>query len=95
MTFTSATEEKVTIHPEKGVPQLYMDQLNIIGRHLYELKTGETFIDMEEDNGKEARINFVKESTEGPTITKQPPKKKRKLGTQFTRKQLKLREDWL
>lgn len=68
-----------------------MDQLNIIGRHLYELKTGEEFIDVEDD-AYEAKINFVADQQQNPTISTQPPKKK--LGTQFTRTQLKKREDW-
>ena len=31
-------EERVTIHPTLGTPQLYFDQLNIIAKHLYECK---------------------------------------------------------
>ena len=33
-----ATIERLSMHPEKGIPQLYQDQLNIIGDHLWELR---------------------------------------------------------
>ena len=29
-----ATVEKASMHPQLGVPQLYHDQLNVIGEHL-------------------------------------------------------------
>ena len=33
-----ATIERQAMHPQYGIPQLYHDQLNIIGRHLWEIK---------------------------------------------------------
>jgi len=29
-----ATIDKIAMHPQKGTPQLYHDQLNIVGKHL-------------------------------------------------------------
>ena len=33
-----ATIEQAVMHPQMGIPQLYQDQLNIIGEHLWELR---------------------------------------------------------
>jgi deoxyuridine 5'-triphosphate nucleotidohydrolase len=33
-----STINKQSMHPQKGIPQLYHDQLNIIGQHLYDIK---------------------------------------------------------
>ena len=32
-----ATRDPIAMHPQKGVPQLYHDQLNVIAKHLWEL----------------------------------------------------------
>ena len=33
-----ATIERTAMHPQMGIPQLYQDQLNVIGEHLWELR---------------------------------------------------------
>ena len=33
-----ATIAKIVIHPQQGIPQLYQDQMNIIGQHLFDIK---------------------------------------------------------
>ena len=33
-----ATIQKSSMHPQLGIPQLYHDQLNVIGEHLWQLK---------------------------------------------------------
>ena len=33
-----ATIERQPIHPQYGIPQLYHDQLNLIGQHLWDMK---------------------------------------------------------
>ena len=33
-----ATLHKIAMHPQIGLPQLYHDQLNIIGKHLWDIK---------------------------------------------------------
>ena len=33
-----ATLHKIAMHPQLGLPQLYHDQLNVIGKHLWEIK---------------------------------------------------------
>lgn len=76
-----ATIDKIAMHPQNGTPQLYHDQLNIIGKHLWEIKH-----DIRTDNH------------DNPTISKtskdslQKKKKRKKKG--FSRKELKLRDDW-
>ena len=75
--FTFATDERVSIHPEHGVPQLYFDQLNTLTAYLQEMKYDEQFIDLETN---EPVINLIS--------------KKRKSNAQYTRAELKKREDW-
>ena len=75
--FTFATDERVSIHPEHGVPQLYFDQLNTLAAYLQEMKYDEQFIDLETN---EPIINLLS--------------KKRKSNAQYTRAELKKREDW-
>jgi deoxyuridine 5'-triphosphate nucleotidohydrolase len=38
ITVTFAIIDTVPIHAEKGLPQLFFDQLNVIGKHLFDLK---------------------------------------------------------
>ena len=38
-----ATEKRVDMHPQDGIPQLHFDQLCVISRHHYEARTGERF----------------------------------------------------
>ncbi len=37
-----ATDKSYGIHPQEGIPQMYFDQLNIIAKHLQELKNKPT-----------------------------------------------------
>ena len=79
MLCTFATEERVTIHPTLGTPQLYFDQLNIIAKHLYECKTGDEIL-LESDYIIPAIYHV---------------KKKKGVGmSQFTRTELRKRDDW-
>lgn len=78
LTCTFATEERVTIHPTLGTPQLYFDQLNIIAKHLYECKTEEEIV-LESDHIIPAICHV---------------KKKKGGMSQFTRTELRKRDDW-
>lgn len=89
---TFATEERVPIHTVHGVPQIFLDQLNNIGNILHEMKYEEEFIDIDEDE-MEPYVRPKMESS-NPVINKIATKKKKKTGSQFTRKQLQKREDW-
>ena len=94
---TFATEERIPIHTESGVPQLYLDQLNTIGMHLHEMRSSEQYLDIEE-NDMEPFIRFLqsdpnRELTNLP-VTIKPKMKKKKVATQFSRKQLQKRDDW-
>ena len=44
-----ATFEKISMHPQLGVPQLYHDQLNIIGQHLWDIKNSPEWQDIVND----------------------------------------------
>ena len=74
-----ATEERISIHPQNGTPQIYFDQLNVIAKHLHEIKTGETI----EYTGEHDQIT--------PTIHRL---KKGKKFSQFSRKELLQADDW-
>ena len=43
-----ATEKRVDMHPQDGIPQLHFDQLSVIARHHYEARTGERFFQVVE-----------------------------------------------
>lgn len=77
---TFGTEEKVSMHPDYGTPQLYFDQLNVIANYLQDIRDGDTHIDLENDD--EPIINYI--------ITK----KRKRSNAQFTRQELKKRQDW-
>ena len=77
--FTFATEERVAIHTDSGTPQLYFDQLNAIAAYLQEIKYDEQFLDID---------------LETPILHLLKRQKKSKGMAQFSRKQLRQREDW-
>ena len=89
--------EKVSVHPEKGVPQMYYDQLNIIAQHHLDLKENSTTIlqyktkDESEDDDWKARINQLSDETAGENIAKQ---KNAKVVEKLTRRLLVQRDDW-
>lgn len=35
---TFSTMDRQAIHPQKGIPQLYHDQMNVIAQHLFDIK---------------------------------------------------------
>lgn len=72
MLLTFATEERVAIHPEKGVPQLYLDQPNVIGQYLHEMKYDEEFLTIDDD--------------EMEPVIRHVAKKRKKVATPFSRK---------
>ena len=74
-----ATIEKVAIQAQKGTPQIYHDQLNIIGQHLYEINN-----DIDTDIYSSSKSSVFK-------IQQQPNLNKTK---GFRRYELKLRPDW-
>ena len=47
VSLTFATDEKIPVHIEKGVPQLYFDQLNVIAEILQEIRYDAEFLDVE------------------------------------------------
>ena len=79
LTLTVATEERVPVHTDNGTPQLFFDQLNILAAYLQEIKFDETILDHD---------------LETPILNLIKVKHKSKGMAQFTRKQLKQRDDW-
>ena len=77
------TIERQAIHPQSGVPQLYFDQINQIGKHLFEMKVDPQWMSEEAYN-------------DGPVIHRLQgilPKGKRR-GIKLTRRKLMARDDW-
>ena len=94
-----ATIERSSMHPQHGIPQLYQDQLNIIGEHLWELSHNPEWQqeieealpclevvkeDMYADLSDEDKAALHK-ALQAKSVKKQP---------KLTRKLLKQRNDW-
>ena len=79
-----ATEDKVPVHTQQGIPQLYYDQLNIIAQHHQELREQATIalVHSEHDEMKDSTIHQL----ESHSNLKQPKK--------LTRRYLKSQPDW-
>ena len=83
-----ATIDKIAMHPQKGTPQLYHDQLNIIGKHLWEIQ-----YDIRSHEHNDPAIFLVnKDKKLNRKIPRKKKSKKKKKG--FTRKELQQRDDW-
>ena len=78
------TMDRQAMHPQKGVPQLYFDQLNHIGKHLYQMKYDP---DWQSDEVYNATIS--KATLRGGIV----PKSKRR-SEKLTRRKLQRQEDW-
>ena len=79
---TFATIDKVAMHPQEGIPLMYYDQLNIIAKHLADIKLN----DDEQNSMHQKYLQAIE-----PQIGKlKSTKKKAKL----TRRILKSRNDW-
>ena len=91
---TFVTLEKVSIHPQKGVPQLYFDQLNIIARHNLELKESATImLDDNDSNDKDdwkAKIYKLGDESTAPAAHQ----KDARIVEKLTRRILMKRDDW-
>ena len=68
-----ATMEKQAMHPQFGIPQLYHDQLNIIGEHLWEIKNNP-------DWNKSVLEELVVDIDDGKAMRQYPNYGKKKLG---------------
>ena len=77
-----ATIKKVAIHPQDGLPIIYNDQLNIIARHIKEMK-------MDEDERTTAQKKYLKALTPQLNVLKSSKKK-----AKLTRRILKSQKDW-
>ena len=76
---TFATVEKTPIHPQKGIPQMYSDQLNIIAETQRFIRHGETVVAQHSDTAQTPMIQQLQEH-------KQPAK--------LTRKYLQQQDTW-
>ena len=81
ITCTFATIDKTAMHPQQGVPILYHDQLNVVDKHLREMK-----ISREENNKRHQK--YIK--TFHPVISVVKSTKK---SAKLTRKLLKTQTD--
>ncbi len=84
-----ATDKSYGIHPHQGIPQLYFDQLNIIGQHLQAIK--------HDQNAKATiRTLYPNGSTTNPTTShSQPlPESEPNAAQKFPLQQLCKRDDW-
>lgn len=75
---TFATEEKMSMYPEHGTPQLFFDQINTIAAYLQDIKYDEDFIDLETNTL--LVYHLQKRKKKERTIHKQRIKSSRRLG---------------
>jgi dUTP pyrophosphatase len=85
--FHIGTLDKQAMHPQTGVPQLYFDQLNHIGKHLFELRHDPEW--MSDEMRQEEPVIRRMQRTHGGII----PKSRRR-GAKLTRKKLMKQDDW-
>jgi dUTP pyrophosphatase len=81
------TLDKQAMHPQTGVPQLYFDQINHIGKHLFELRHDPDW--MSDELREEAPVIRRMQRATGSIV----PKSKR-WGAKLTRKKLLKQSDW-
>ena len=74
ISLTFATDEKIPIHIEKGVPQLYFDQLNVIAEILQEIKYDAEFLDVE---CEPPVVNLVRKKRNNAQFTRRELKKRK------------------
>jgi dUTP pyrophosphatase len=82
-----ATIHKQSMHPQFGVPQLYHDQLNIIGSHLWDIRNNPEW---NKDHNTKVIYPEVQEKAKIATTTKILKKRPKKL----TRRWLLQQHDW-
>ena len=100
ITVTFATSDSHAIHPQHGVPQMYHDQLDVIGKHLWDLCHHKklkkwTPVELQHvtitDNIKKILPRHVIRKLKTIIKTSKPIKKPKKL----TRRYLQQQQDWL
>ena len=90
-----ATEKRVNIHPQHGIPQLHYDQLSILSRLHYEARTGKRFVQVVEDDiptHHSVEINKIA-NNQPQSLIESPPLKHPEAGLKFTRGKLLQRND--
>ena len=90
---TFRTLEKTSMHPQKGIPQLYYDQLNVIAQHQFELKEkGEVIVESNGEISHEwcAKVRQLNDENIEETLQQKDAKVVEKL----TRRILMKRDDW-
>ena len=90
------TVHKVSIHPQKGIPQIYYDQLNIIAAHQLEMKENASIVINSENVSDmetkwEAKIRQLSKEDDTFNIVEQ---KSAKVVEKLTRRILMKRDDW-
>jgi len=88
------TLEKTSIHPQKGIPQMFYDQLNVVAKHQYELKEkGEVILKSNEEGSNEhwyAKVQQLNDENNEQKIHQ----KDAKIVEKLTRRILMKRDDW-
>ena len=89
--------EKVAMHPQKGIPQMYFDQLNVVANHHLELvEEAETILQHDEykceiNEGWKSQITKLSNESSPENTVKQ---KDSKVVEKLTRRILMKRDDW-
>ena len=95
-----STVEKQSMQPQMGIPQVYMDQMNIIGQHLWEIQNDPAWAErvnnampaMEALNRDD--VIFTKNDRARMHHAGMHVKAAKVTGKKLTRKRLKAQDDW-
>ena len=93
VSLTFRTVEKIPMHPIKGTPQIYFDQLNVLAQHQFELKEDARVMAQYIDDQHEANAANVRSISEEDSIANQDSKKV--VPDKLTRKYLMKQKDWM
>jgi len=94
-----ATDKSYGVHPMEGILQIHFDQLNVIAKHLEDIKQEQDKARMESLPIPSAtvRVQCAAPETEPdpPPKPPYPPIAAEEVAQSFTKKQLQKRDDWL
>jgi len=97
VTLLFRTVEKVSVHPQRGIPQMYYDQLNIVAQHQLELEEqAEIMLEYEsnQDEYEEKWKSQIRKLSDEDDRANVPDQKNAKVVEKLTRRILMQRDDW-
>ena len=97
VSITFGTMDKISMHPQDGVPQLYFDQLHKIGEHLFQLKHDPQWsIEYSDTRDNHTREDYSTYLSNRANVCRKNSIlfKNRRRSNKLTRSKLRKRNDW-